>query len=197
MSASPEPTSPPFRNPEVARLLQRLRPRLHRILQRYQIPAADAEDLLHDAVIPLLRNWETIRRPDAWLVRTVANRCLMYWRSRRGTPGRILTCVDDSTLELLAGTAPAPQAGLPERLALRRLAARLPRYHLILLLAHSIGHSYVELARYSPHVPGTIRKIVHETRRLLREELARQVRPIGEADPSAPAPSSEPSSSSK
>ena len=64
-------------------LLRSLQGRLERILFRYQIPPQDSEDVLQEAVLTLIYKRTKIRDPEAWLVATLRNRCLMYWRSKR------------------------------------------------------------------------------------------------------------------
>lgn len=61
-------------------LFERMRPRFRAITRRYRVPPTDAEDLVQEAVLTLVAKSRTIRNPEAWLVATLQNRCLIYWR---------------------------------------------------------------------------------------------------------------------
>ncbi|HEX9733228.1 MAG TPA: sigma-70 family RNA polymerase sigma factor [Thermoanaerobaculia bacterium] len=101
-------------------LATRLEPRLKQIVNRYRIPAQDAEDLLQTALIATLRNWSELADPEGWLVRTVINQCLMYHRSRRRHPSEPL----DDAIELLP--VPSPEERMADREEIERRLARLP-----------------------------------------------------------------------
>jgi len=57
-----------------------MRPRFRAITKRYRVPPGDAEDLVQEAVLTLVAKSRAIRNPEAWLVATLQNRCLVYWR---------------------------------------------------------------------------------------------------------------------
>ena len=80
-------------------LLDRLQPKLRSVLARFRIPLEDAEDLLQQSYLAYLYKQDTVRDPEAWLVGTLRNRCLMYWRGRRR---RLYEAVDTAILESLA-----------------------------------------------------------------------------------------------
>src|SRR4051794_41880107 len=63
--------------------LKQVRPRLKAVFVRYRIPAQDTEDILQQALMALVYRREGIRDPEAWLVGTVRNKCLLYWREER------------------------------------------------------------------------------------------------------------------
>ena len=87
-------------------LLRRLRPRLKQVLSRYRVPAHDAEDLIQEALISTIQKWDTIQDPEAWLLVTLRNRCVVYWRKRRSS---LYNSVDTAILELLSEPVAAPQ----------------------------------------------------------------------------------------
>ena len=109
-------------------LLRRLRPRLKQVLGRYRVPAHDAEDLVQEALVSTIQKWDEIQDPEAWLLVTLRNRCVVYWRKRRNN---LYNSVDTAILELLSEPVAAPQ----ERAELlwdlnephRRPAAALPQ----------------------------------------------------------------------
>jgi RNA polymerase sigma factor (sigma-70 family) len=83
---------------DLPELFRQVRPAV--ILSRRGIPAEDAEDVLNDVVVQLLRKRSTIREPAAWLRGALANECQMYWRTRRR---RLTVAVDQAVLDGLAG----------------------------------------------------------------------------------------------
>src|SRR5690242_19035588 len=79
--------------------LKEVEPRLKRLLAMYHIPGQDAEDILQQALLALLYQWERVRDPESWLFGTVRRHCLMYWRAQRR---RIYSSVDAKILEWLS-----------------------------------------------------------------------------------------------
>jgi RNA polymerase sigma factor (sigma-70 family) len=68
---------------ELGAVLERLRPWINRILARYRIPSQDAEDLVQTTLMLAVMKWAEIAMPGAWLLATLANRCVLYWRARQ------------------------------------------------------------------------------------------------------------------
>src|SRR3978361_2456631 len=103
-----DPTVPSDRvEASLEEILERAEPKLRRVLGRYRIPAQDAEDLLQETFLIMVSKWGTIRNPDSWLLATLSNRCIIYWRKYRS---RLWDLVDTAILELLAeAEAPAPE----------------------------------------------------------------------------------------
>lgn len=117
------PTPPRSEIPSLAEALERVGPKLRRILFRYRIPARDADDLLQETLLVLVSKQESVRNPEAWLQATLSNRCVLYWRRRRG---RVAELVDRTILELLADpTVPSNEAAAI-RSDLDLLISRLP-----------------------------------------------------------------------
>ena len=117
------PISPRSEAPSLAEALERVGPKLRRILFRYRIPARDADDLLQETFLVLVSKQDSVRNLDAWLQATLSNRCVLYWRRRRG---RISELVDRTILELLGD----PEVPADEAAAIRSdldlLISRLP-----------------------------------------------------------------------
>src|SRR5437763_107317 len=103
MSAS---VPPDLAEPPLEEILKRAEPKLKRVLSRYRIPAQDADDLLQETFLIMVSKAGSIRNPDAWLVATLANRCIIYWRKHRS---RLWDLVDSTILELLADAEAPPQ----------------------------------------------------------------------------------------
>lgn len=90
-------------------LIDGLRPRLEGILERYQIPLTDRDDVLNEAYLVLRWRYERerVRDPESWLVITLKNRCLIYWRSRRRPAREFLESSGAAPLGLAAGFPPS------------------------------------------------------------------------------------------
>src|SRR4028119_1440256 len=83
------PIPPRSEEPELAALLERVGPRLKRILYRFRIPARDADPLLGDTPLILVSKQGSVRSADAWLLATLSNRCVLYWRGGGGAAGGV------------------------------------------------------------------------------------------------------------
>lgn len=73
--------------------LQRIRPGVEEMLARYQIPAAEAEEILRTTLQVLAWKWESVRDREAWLMAVMERKCRLAAvdRSKRAvgasTPG--------------------------------------------------------------------------------------------------------------
>jgi RNA polymerase sigma factor (sigma-70 family) len=103
--------------------LERMGPKLRRILFRYRIPTRDADDLLQETLLVLVSKQESVRNPEAWLQATLSNRCILYWRRRRS---RVSELVDRTILELLDDPAVPEEEAAAIRSDLDLLISRLP-----------------------------------------------------------------------
>ena len=118
-------------------LLDELQPRLRAVLASFRIPFEDAEDLLQQTVLTFLIKRESIWDPGRWLVGTLRNRCLMFWRSRRR---RLYESVDTAILETIA----QPESPAQERIDLATdlngvLVKLSPKCQSILRLRYGLG----------------------------------------------------------
>jgi hypothetical protein len=52
------------------------------LLDRYLIPAGDAQQLLDDVFRHLAHRWDRLARPDIWLVLRINHECVNWWRQR-------------------------------------------------------------------------------------------------------------------
>ena len=150
-------------------LLASLRRRLERILYRYQIPPEDSEDVLQEAVLTLIYKRKKIRDPEAWLVATLRNRCLMYWRSKRS---RLYDSVDTTILELVARPGGTPQFQQEIQADLERAIAELPdRCRSLLRLRYGLGYKPAEVAERMGYQASSIRKITSRCLAALTRQL--------------------------
>lgn len=125
-------------------LLVRLRPRFRQVLARFRIPAQDAEDILQEALVAAVHKWQEIQDPEAWLMVTLRNRCLIYWRRKRDS---VLSNVDQTLLELMSKPQEPPQRRQELLWDLDTLLEGVPdRCRELLRLRYRLGLSSAEAA---------------------------------------------------
>jgi len=162
--------SPPCLEPlSLEEVLKRVEPRLKRILFRYKIPAQDAEDLLQETFLIMVSKSGSIRNPEAWLLATLSNRCVIYWRRHRS---RLWDLVDTTILELLAESEAPTQELSDLRSDLDALLAQLPdRCRSVLRLRYGLGCSTAEAAERMGYCTSSIRKVTRRCLAALTEQL--------------------------
>lgn len=137
--------------------LQRVQPRLKPLFARYRIPSQDTEDILQQALLALVYQRPSIRNPEAWLVGTIRNKCLLYWREHRR---KLYEAVDAAVLEFMAEPMAPAQEGADLRRDLEIFLERLPeRCRSLLALRYRQGYESPELAERLGYSPSSISKI--------------------------------------
>src|SRR6476661_8390875 len=160
---------PDLAEPSLEEILARAEPRLKRVLSRYRIPAQDADDLLQETFLIMISKAGSIRNPDAWLVATLANRCIIYWRKHRA---KLWDLVDSTILELLADVEVAPQERVGLRYDLDSLLSELPdRCRSLLRLRYGFGYGTAETAEKMGYCKSSIRKVTRRCLAALTEQL--------------------------
>lgn len=149
--------------------LKEVEPKLKRLLATWRIPSEDAEDILQQALLALLYQWERVRDPESWLFGTVRRHCLMYWRNNRR---RIYSAVDATILEWLS----QPIAPAQEREALlcdlENLIDKLPpRCRQLLRLRFQMGYEPLEVASKLGYRASSIGKITNRCLAALSKEF--------------------------
>ena len=114
---------PPVEEPSLEQILHNVEPKLKRVLWRHRIPLQDADDLLQETFLIMVSKAGSIRNPEAWLLATLANRCIIYWRKHRS---RLWDLVDSTILELLAEAETPAQERADLRADLDTLLDQLP-----------------------------------------------------------------------
>jgi len=153
-------------------LVEKVRPRLRKILSRYRIPPQDAEDLMQEAYLILVTKWGTVQNPEAWILATLANRCIIYWRKSRS---RLWDLVDGVVLKLLADAGPPAQDGIDLRVDLEALIANLPeRCRSLLRLRYQLGCTTTEAAEMTGYCRSSIRKVTRRCITALATQLLGQ-----------------------
>jgi RNA polymerase sigma-70 factor (ECF subfamily) len=149
--------------------LERVRPRLKSLFARYRIPPQDTEDLLQQALMALIYHRDGVRDPEAWLMGTLRNKCLLYWREQRR---KLYDTVDSAVLDILAEPIAPAQEGADRHRDLTQALERLPeRCRSLLWLRYRQGYDPPELAERLGYSPASISKV---TTRCLAA-LARQM----------------------
>ena len=156
---------------DVTAVLERVRPRLGKILKAYRVPLPDSEDLVQDALLALVTRWEHVREPSLWLIGAVRHLCRRYVR-RQLTSKTVR--VDREQLEWLAGGAPSGEEQHGARRDLERLVQELsPQQRRLLRLSFGLGLDLRELARLLGGAkPESIRRARWRAITRLRELLA-------------------------
>jgi RNA polymerase sigma factor (sigma-70 family) len=149
--------------------LKGVEPRLKRLLAVYRIPCDDAEDVLQQALLALLYQWERVRDPESWLFGTVRRHCLMYWRTHRR---RIYSAVDSAILEWLSQPIAPSQERTDLLCDLESLIQRLPtRCRSVLRLRFRLGYEPPEVARLLGYRESSIGKITNRCLAALSREM--------------------------
>ncbi|MGD2116491.1 MAG: RNA polymerase sigma factor [Acidobacteriota bacterium] len=163
------PPADPLDAEAIERILRRLRPKLLRVLAHHGVPPEDAEDLLQQALLALIYKQRAIQSPEAWLLGTLRNTCLRYWRRRRRE--RVEPVADDD-LEWLSGPSPPGQELGDLRRDLAAVLARLPtRCRDVLKLRYTLGFRPREVAEVTGYRADNVRKITSRCLQALEKEL--------------------------
>jgi RNA polymerase sigma-70 factor (ECF subfamily) len=156
------------------RLYDRFERPLFGFLRAQLADAGEAEDVLHEAFMAVLRERERraeVRSFRAWLFQVAHNLCLNRVRSRKRA-GRALEAANQ--VEAM-GSAPAEADRALEahqRAALlERAVSRLPQALAELYRLRAAGMSYEEVADILAVPVGTVKSRMHEMVRRLREEV--------------------------
>ncbi len=151
------------------RLLKGLDSQIRHILFRYRIPQEDSEDLVQQTLLTLIYKRNEIEKPEPWILATLKNRCIMYWRRRRG---QLHEAVDTAILELVAQPGPPRQEDQLFSHDLERAISRLPeRCRRILRLRYGLDYKPSEVAEHLGYQASSIRKITNRCLDALTKQL--------------------------
>jgi RNA polymerase sigma-70 factor (ECF subfamily) len=155
----------------VPALSRQLRPKLCRILAWYRIPPEDAEDLVQTTLLLAMTRWCEIRSPAAWILGTLRNRCIMYWRGRRRHTAGFVP-IEPIEHQLSVEPPQVHQALLAD---VEELCRKLsPRHRRVLTLRCHHELSPQEVARATGLRKSSVGKIVRRVRTRLRRAAGRQ-----------------------
>jgi RNA polymerase sigma factor (sigma-70 family) len=149
--------------------LKSVRPRMRALFAHYRVPPQDTEDIVQQALLALLYQRQAIRDPEAWLMGTLRNKCLVYWRERRR---KLYDAVDAAVLELMAEPMAPEQEDADVRRDLEMAIERLPeRCRALLSLRYRQGYEPPELAKRLGYSPTSISKTTNRCLAALTREL--------------------------
>jgi RNA polymerase sigma factor (sigma-70 family) len=166
--------------------LEKVEPKLKRVLSTYRIPTDDAEDVLQQSLLALIYQWDRVRDRELWLLGTLKRHCLMYWRTNRR---RIYSAVDSSLLEWLSEPVAPSQERSDLLCDLESVLGRLPvRCRQLLHLRFQLGYEPMEVARRLGYQASSIGKITARclaalSRELLAAGMTGETMPEGEHEP--------------
>jgi RNA polymerase sigma-70 factor (ECF subfamily) len=155
----------------------RERERLRRITAGLGMDRADAEDVLQDVSVQVLRHAGPLEQEDVmvrWLIRVTVNRCLSEHRRRfRHKASRILRRRPDMAEGLAGDSSGANRVGLSEELeVVRRTLIELdPSLLLAVVLRYFCDMSSNEIADTLGWNASTVRGRLREARTLLAGKL--------------------------
>lgn len=170
-------------------IMQRHNRRLYRIARSVLRNSADAEDAVQEAYVSAFTHLASYRGESslaAWLSRITMNEALGRLRRRRPT-------VDIATLEEMRPDAEVIQfpisahSGDPERTMAQRQILRLVEqatdglpevYRLVFVTRVIEGMSVEETADLLGLKPETVKTRLHRARKLVREQLDKQIGPV-------------------
>lgn len=156
---------------------------LVRFAESYAYRSSEAEDVVQDVFVRLLRPGGAAvpERPGAYLRRAVANECVSHWRRRRRE--RLTDEVPESACHDSADASVT-------RLVVRNAVARLPlRMRQVIALGFLEGMSDADVAQALGVTPITVRTTRARALRHLRGLLAEQDGPADRTAPVIPMPS--------
>ena len=159
-AALPKPLTVSPQDSEIAAVVRRERGRLLAFIRKRVADAAEAEDVLQEALYELVaayRLMQPIEQAGAWLVRVARNRIIDRFRKRRPQLLGDIAAEEedaDATLErLLPAIEDGPEAALVRELLLgelERALAELPDEQREVFIAHELeGASFKELSARS------------------------------------------------
>ena len=141
---------------DLTSILERLDAEIRRTLVRFRIPALDAEDLLQDVVVAYLTKQASIASPAPWLLATLRNLCLLYWRRRRRN---LIQAIDAGLLDEVAGAESKTQDQRDLSRDLSGAVAKLPtRCRSILRLRYGLECGGPEIAEQLGYRADTVRQ---------------------------------------
>jgi RNA polymerase sigma factor (sigma-70 family) len=152
-------------------ILARIRPYVRKILFFYRIPYQEAEDIVQDTVLIVLKNWPLAVSKEKYFLGTLHNRCIIFWRMRRRQRELGMELPE---LELAAGPQAPKQGKIESQLDLRKLTRSLsPQHKAALWLRFGIGMKAEEVAQCLGYSPSSVRKTIKRSIALL-QKLARK-----------------------
>lgn len=158
---------------EFGRLVEGIRPNLHRYCARMTGSVVDAEDVVQDALAKAYYLWPTteVINLQAWLLRIAHNKAIDYLRRRKNSP------IDDrmndiDELPLQADLAPPLENREIATLALSIYLQLTPLQRSCVILMDVIGYTLAEISELLDVSVGAVKAALHRGRENLRKLAA-------------------------
>ncbi|MEM9292421.1 MAG: sigma-70 family RNA polymerase sigma factor [Acidobacteriota bacterium] len=117
-------TVSPHQSPDsLEELLGEIQPQLQRVLSRFSLPPAKAEEILQDVFLTFIYKRDRIESPRKWILRTLRRQCVSYWRERRR---QLYSNLDAALFRALASVEDQPRARKSFHLQLDEVLDELP-----------------------------------------------------------------------
>ena len=170
-------------------VMQRYNQRLYRVARGILRNDGEAEDAVQEAYVRAFSHLADFRGESSlatWLTRIVMNEALGRLRSQRRTVERGGSALNASEAEIiqfpLAGKADDPERTLAQREILnlvQKITDELPDVYRIVFMTRVIeGMSVEDTAELLGIPPETVKTRLHRARRLVREQLDKQIGPV-------------------
>ncbi|MGE0640662.1 MAG: RNA polymerase sigma factor [Thermoanaerobaculia bacterium] len=161
---------------DLPELLHQLEGEFSRILNRFQIPPQDAEDIVQDLVVLFLTKRNEIESPAAWLAGTLRMRCILFWRTRRR---RIMESIDEGLLQELATPGELSQNRDDVSRDLSSAIRHLPqRCQSLLRLRYGLDCDMPEIAKKLGYSATSVRKIASRCLSALTGQILSTAQPL-------------------
>jgi RNA polymerase sigma-70 factor, ECF subfamily len=146
---------------------------LYGFVRAYIRDASEAEDVLHEAFMAVLRERRNdIRSFRAWIYEVTRHLCLNRVRSRK----RAARAVESADVDSRGAAQSSPEDQLEERrraATLERAVSRLPQPFAEVYRLRASGMSYEEVADVLEIPVGTVKSRIHDMVIRLKEEVSR------------------------
>lgn len=170
-------------------VMQRYNQRLYRVARGILRNDGEAEDAVQEAYVRAFSHLADFRGESSlatWLTRIVMNEALGRLRSQRRMAGRDGPALNVSEAEIiqfpLAAKADDPERTLAQREILnlvQKITDDLPDVYRIVFMTRVIeGMSIEDTAELLGIPPETVKTRLHRARRLVREQLDKQIGPV-------------------
>lgn len=156
---------------ELRDLIKRLQPRIYRIGRSFRYPTHLIDDLYQEALLTWVAKASEIQDPEAWLIKTFKNRCIVHRRAQ-AAECRLLKEYTQRDRLNKENDAEWRRELLEMYLDLLRLVSCLPPKARKLLLMRLEGYSSDEIAVRLGYHSASVRKIKNR----VRSNLARKVK---------------------
>lgn len=128
-----------------------------------------AHDVATDAFIKLVKHWDSVVDPRAWLYTAAANQIRDHWRKRGREAAAYNRFMAGSQVDV--DTA-MPEADAATRITVRQAIEALPeRFRMPVLLHYYADLSVAQVAQSLGKSEGAVKRDLFDARKLLRQQL--------------------------